>query len=333
MSFIDNLRNAPGNFVDFGSKAVDEAQDFGSGAVNRAQDLGEAVLPVAVDAWRFQADVTRAGLERSFDFSRNAAEFGLDKLGDGFDKGGEIVGNGVDWAQNRIDAASHPGDPNPPASQGLTFAETKSASDLAYAKHDLKAGDVYKFQPNNKEWRVAEISTNPETGFRAVALQPVDPNDNRTVLAFSGSDEGVDWVNNFQQGAGLASAQYGEAVDFANKWKGNDDAGEVILTGHSLGGGLASYASIKTDLPATAVNSAPITLNHLGFNPADAFRITQYYVPGEALSVVNEGNPLDVRPGFSIAVEGKDSIIDPRSVASNHSLDNVAPDIGAPEKK
>ena len=105
----------------------------------------------------------------------------------------------------------------------------------------------------------------------------------------------------------------------------------MILTGHSLGGGLAPYASIKTDLHATAVNSAPLALNHLGLNPLDALRITQYYVPGEALSILNEANPLDIRPGFGIEVQGRNSILDPRSIASNHSLDNVAPGIPAPK--
>ena len=46
---------------------------------------------------------------------------------------------------------------------------------------------------------------------------------------------------------------------------------------------------------------------------------------------MNKANPLDIRPGFGIQVQGKDSILDPRSIGSNHSLDNVAPDIDAPK--
>lgn len=327
MSLLGSIKNAGGNLVDFGADAFETAQTVGAVAAP------SIALPstVALESLRLQGDVTRIGLEKILGFSKGAADFGLDILGDGFNKGKDIVEGGVDLAQAGFDRATHPGDPNPPAAQGLSFAETKSASDLAYKKYDLETGDIYKF-PDGKQWRVAEVNSNPQTGFRAVALQPVDANDHRTVLAFSGSDEGVDWVNNFEQGAGLASAQYGEAAAFADKYKQNGDGRDVILTGHSLGGGLASYASIKTDLPATAVNSAPLALNHLGFNPADALRITQYYVPGEALSVVNKANPLDVRPGFGIAVQGKDSILDPRSIGSNHSLSNVAPDIAAPKK-
>ena len=247
----------------------------------------------------------------------------------------EYTGKGIDILHDGFDRVTHPGDPTPPAAQGLTFAETKSASELAYKRNDLKAGDVYEF-PDGTRWRVAEVSNNSATGFRAVALQQLDANGNlpsnpRTVVAFSGSDEGVDWLNNAGQGLGLPTPQYDEAVAFANKWKAKE-GNDVILTGHSLGGGLASYAALKTDLHATAINSAPLALDHLGLNPFDALRITQYYVPGEALSVLNKANPLDIRPGFGIAVQGKDSILDPRSIGSNHSLGNVVPDIPKPKK-
>jgi hypothetical protein len=272
----------------------------------------------AVNTFRFQASVTRFALEKTWDGAKTVATTTAD-----------LAGKGVDLAARGLDAATHPGDPNPPAAQGLEFSETKSACDLAYKGSNSKVNDVYEF-PDGEQWKVVEVKDDPQTGFRAVALKPVDANDERVIVAFSGSDEGGDWDDNLRQGAGIPTAQYGQAVDFAEKWKASD-GDNVILTGHSLGGGLASYASIKTDLPATAVNGAPLALNNLGFNPFDALRITQYYVPGEALSVVNEANPLDIRPGLNIAVQGRDSILDPRSVGSNHSLDNVAPDIAAPK--
>lgn len=310
------------NPIDNAVKVFNAADDLKDKVVETTISTTSTIInsdaaQLAFTSFTLQGQITRIGLEK-----------GLDIAGDGLDVLGGIFGKGKDLIESGIDHVSHPGDPNPPAAQGLTFAESKSASELAYKKHDLKAGDIYKF-PDGTEWRVAEVSSNPNTGFRAVALQPVDPTDNRTIVAFSGSDELVDWGNNLGQGAGLPTPQYGEAVAFANKWK-QREGDNVILTGHSLGGGLASYASIKTDLHATAINSAPLALDHLGLNPFDALRITQYYVPGEALSVVNKLNPLDVRPGFGIEVQGKDSILDPRSIGSNHSLGNVAPDIPKP---
>ena len=320
---IHKTTDAADNTINFGKKfgqrVLQDTKIIGTGVVNGTGAVAKFVVKgaeitadAAVVSLKFQAGVTRIGLEKAFDFSRDTA------------------GKGLDLVRNGFDRVTHPGDPNPPAAQGLTFAETKSASELAYKRNDVKAGDIYRF-PDGKQWRVAEVSDNPQTGFRAVALKPVDENDKRVIVAFSGSDEGVDWGDNIRQGVGLSTAQYNSAVDFANKWKASD-GNNVILTGHSLGGGLASYASIKTDLRATAVNSAPLSLNHLGLNPFDALHITQYYVPGEALSIVNKANPLDIRPGFGLQVQGKDSILDPRSIGSNHSLGNVAPAIPAPVK-
>lgn len=308
---IDAARNAVETVGDFGGAVIDRAGDVGEEVIETAGEVGGAFVDGAqtvgngaVRVAQFQADVTRVGLERAWDGAQAAAGFA-----------GDVV-----------DRATHPGDPNPPAAQGLEFSETKSAADLAY---DANVGEVYRF-PDGAEWTVADVQDDPNTGFRAVALRPTDPNDQRVIVAYAGTRNGNDWDDNLRQGAGLSSEQYQQAVDFAEKWQATD-GDNVILTGHSLGGGLASYASIQTDLRATAVNSAPLALNHTDLNPFDgAPRITQYYVPGEALSVVNEANPLDTRPGENIAVQGRDSILDPRSVGSNHSLDNTAPDIAAP---
>lgn len=314
---ISAIKDTAEFVVDTGADAFETTVDFTETAV-------DVTTTAAVETFQFQASVTRLALEKSYDGARTVATTTVN-----------VADRGIDILQDGFDRVTHPGDPTPPDAQGLTFAETKSASELAYKRNDLEAGHVYEF-PDGTQWQVAEVSNNPRTGFRAVALQQLDesgylPANPRTVLAFSGSDEGVDWLNNAGQGVGAPTPQYNEAVAFANKWKeleGND----VILTGHSLGGGLASYAAIKTDLHATAVNSAPLALNHLGFNPLDALRITQYYVPGEALSVLNAANPLDIRPGVNIAVQGEHSILDPRSIGNNHSLSSVVPDIPKPTK-
>ena len=300
---INVVRSAVDTVGDAGRTVVNTAERVGSTVVDGAQTVGN----VAVRTVQFQADVTRIGLERTWN--------GVERVGSA----------AVNVTGDIIDAVTHPGNPNPPAAQGLKFSETKGASGLA---SDANAGEVYRF-PDGKEWQVVDVQDDAQTGFRAIALRPTDPTDNRVIVAYAGSRSGNDWDDNIAQGAGLPTAQYRQAVDFADKWKATD-GNNVILTGHSLGGGLASYASIQTNLRATAVNSAPLALNHLGLNPFDALRITQYYVPGEALSAVNAANPLDIRPGNGIAVRGRDSILDPRSIGSNHGLDNVAPDVPAP---
>lgn len=316
MSIWDSIRHAGDNTLHFGGSVLRTTEQAGESALHTAERAGGALNgglhageQMLVRTAQFQANLTRIGVERAFDGARQIGTGAAHLTAAGFGK------------------ITHPGNPNPPAAQGLSFAETKGASGLAY---DAKKGEVYTF-PGGEKWQVADLSEDKKTGFRAIALRPQDANDKRVIVAFAGTRDAVDWKANAGQGLGLPTKQYNAAVQFADKWKAVAGK-QVILTGHSLGGGLASYASIKTGLHATAVNSAPLALNHLGLNPLKARNITQYYVPGEALSILNAKNPLDIRPGNQIAVQGRNSILDPRSTISNHSLGNVAPGVKEPSR-
>src|SRR5690242_8674456 len=71
------------------------------------------------------------------------------------------------------------------------------------------------------------------------------------VLAFAGTDfkSIADWRANVGQGLGLQTAQYRQAEVLAQDAReafGNN----LAITGHSLGGGLASAASLATGTPA-----------------------------------------------------------------------------------
>lgn len=318
MGVLDGIRNAGAQALrtvdNVGDRLADGARTVGSTAVNVGETAGRTLIngaeigrDAAIGTLRFQANVTRFGLERTWDAAQFAGNVGA----------------------RAVNSLTHPGNPNPPAAQGLSFAETKGASQLAYSAN---VGETYQF-PDGRTWNVVDVQDDPRSGFRAIALKPTDPSDRRTIVAFAGTQNGVDWRNNIQQGLGLPSRQYRQAVDFANKWRAIDGS-NVRLTGHSLGGGLASYASIRTNLPATAVNAAPLALNRFSLNPfenaRDAARITQYYVPGEALTAYDDAALGNVRPGNSIAVRGRGSILDPRSVLNNHYIDNVAPDVPLP---
>lgn len=91
------------------------------------------------------------------------------------------------------------------------------------------------------------------------------------VLAFAGTDfkSIADWRANVGQGLGLQTAQYRQAEVLAQDAKeafGNN----LAITGHSLGGGLASAASLATGTPAVTFNPAGLsdqTLRDLGFSP------------------------------------------------------------------
>lgn len=129
------------------------------------------------------------------------------------------------------------------------------------------------------------------TGFRAAIYQDGKGD---YVLAFKGTTGLNDWKANATQALGLNSAQYDEAVALATKAKvafGDN----LVLTGHSLGGGLASTAAVITDTPAVTFNAAGVndeTLQRLApegnvgamKQAADDGLIRRYAVQGDVLT-------------------------------------------------
>ena len=94
-------------------------------------------------------------------------------------------------------------------------------------------------------------------GFKATLYE--SPN-GELVLAFRGSrEEKIDWQNNVAQGKGEHSKFYEQGKNLAEKL---DRIGvKIHMTGHSLGGGLASAAALYNDMTATIFNSASVHPN------------------------------------------------------------------------
>ncbi len=236
----------------------------------------------------------------------------------------------------------------------LNFAESKSVSDVAY---DGKQGEVYKF-PDGTYWRV-DRAEEKDSGFKAVVMRRVvsggnagwidDPSDNRAVVGFAGTNGIDDIDDDIKQGIGMTPEQYDQALAFTQSVQQEAAAnGETVnLTGHSLGGGLATYCSIQTGLHATAINSAPLTKNKVPDGVNYDGQITQYHSKGEILTDLDNLNPTDTRPGKDVEVkaahdeishwwallsfggtEGANFVIS----ILNHMLGNTAPEVAEPEK-
>lgn len=92
------------------------------------------------------------------------------------------------------------------------------------------------------------------------------------VLAFAGTNDMRDWLSNVRQATGYDDVQYNQAVAIAKSAKvAFGDA--LVITGHSLGGGLAATAALATGTLAVTFNAAGVcehTLNRFGINPAAA---------------------------------------------------------------
>ncbi|UNK42380.1 DUF2974 domain-containing protein [Luteimonas sp. S4-F44] len=158
-----------------------------------------------------------------------------------------------------------------------------------------------------------------QTGFDAAIYQNAD---GQYVVAYRGTDnwglgEGGDSRANGGQGLGMETAQYSKAMELANLAMDTFDDGNVAITGHSLGGGLASAAMLATGAPGVTFNASGLsnnTLASLGFNPngarselADSGQIRRYVVDGDPLTAAQQDLPslpiLGVSPPNAVGHE------------------------------
>ncbi|WP_051163716.1 Mbeg1-like protein [Nocardia brevicatena] len=136
----------------------------------------------------------------------------------------------------------------------------------------------------------AEAMNDPISGLTTALYRDEQ---GRHVLAFAGTDHRSlkSWKANLYQGAGLRAHQYvlaGRLGKLARVAFGNN----LVLTGHSLGGGLAVTAALKSGAPAVTFNSAGLsdrTIRGLKLEP-DAAR--RYAAAGNVRSYVVAGDPL-----------------------------------------
>jgi hypothetical protein len=104
-------------------------------------------------------------------------------------------------------------------------------------------------------------------GFSAALYQDFLAGEDQYVLAFGGTDdvwagEWDDWRNNVEQALGRYAPQYATAMRIADALVNATPgipAGHLVTTGHSLGGGLASAASVVSGIHAYTYNAAGLS--------------------------------------------------------------------------
>lgn len=127
------------------------------------------------------------------------------------------------------------------------------------------------------------------------------------VVAYRGTDNwGLtnpgDADDNGLQGLGFETGQYSDAIALAQRAEQVFGDGNVVVTGHSLGGGLASAAALATGASGVTFNAAGLsnqTLESLGFNPnavrdsvADSGQLRRYIVNGDPLNGAQQDIPI-----------------------------------------
>ncbi|QDT44037.1 tRNA(Glu)-specific nuclease WapA precursor [Gimesia alba] len=202
-------------------------------------------------------------------------------------------------------------------------------------------------------WKRKARFSDDASGYKAALYENKDTRE--LVLAFAGTEElnpiqwpllGIDMVTNIAYGLFNSSLQYQRAVDDSwdviRKFPGR----KLRFVGHSLGGGLATVASLSYNIKATTFNAAgvhPVGNLIIGrgqlfpapnpvfewfFNPgpkADKF-VDAYRVRGEVLSTLQDLPPAYAnawqfgRAFYGIAGAGALAILMPNSAGKAYWL-------------
>jgi hypothetical protein len=169
-------------------------------------------------------------------------------------------------------------------------------------------------------------------GFRAA----VYVKDGRYVVAFAGTDptQPGDIATDVGQAVGLGTSQYVKAQALGRQISGRL-GGNVVFTGHSLGGGLAAHAALSTGGTAVTFNAAGLSDNSIrsaGLDPAAARQAAD---SGQVRAYANHNDPLtgaqerDIpfQPGIGLpgrSIEVPDAVGHPIEISGDgHGIDNV----------
>jgi hypothetical protein len=155
---------------------------------------------------------------------------------------------------------------------------------LARAVYTVTDFDVYNEGQLNIDGYLLDSIYEDDTGLKAALFV----NGDDKVLAFAGTDlmSGADWSTNGNQAYGHDTAQYNSGIRYAASISGN-----LVLTGHSMGGGIAAAAAIITGRDATTFNAADVHTNTLrGFKYRKG-SINHYFSHNDGLQRLNRFTP------------------------------------------
>ncbi|OQX16664.1 MAG: hypothetical protein BWK76_11310 [Desulfobulbaceae bacterium A2] len=120
--------------------------------------------------------------------------------------------------------------------------------------------DKINWFPSPEGWTEIEHKTK-ESGFEAGYFQRGTGADTEIVISFAGTGPEItnpDWVANTELATGLVCAsQLKEAAAYYLEVRKKNPNAKITLTGHSLGGGLASLLAVYFDEQAVTFDQAP----------------------------------------------------------------------------
>ncbi len=199
--------------------------------------------------------------------------------------------------------------PMPQLAQASRAAPTVGGTNVDRNTLALMASDVYNAKavppPGFREATASDLSAlnlrptdlaSSNSTFAARVYVSGTGADAKYVVAFRGTQGKSDWISNAQQAFGRSSDHYTQALNIGDKIAASGNQ-NVTLTGHSLGGGLASAAAIASGQDAVTFNAAGLSdatirsANQIRTNAgvANAGKVDAYFIRGEVLSGLQDG--------------------------------------------
>lgn len=247
-----------------------------------------------------------------------------------------------DCRKSQIEAGKQSEDP-----QAKEAAGRFEKNNQAIEKANLSAHVYDKDKELPPGWKkateedLAKMGLKPEdlsidkSDFRAEVYMPdkeVFGKDMKPTLAFKGTSSMEDWKNNGLQAMDMESSYYRKAVQLGDKLAGSNVP--VEITGHSLGGGMASAASVSGGKAATTFNAAGLhanTVGRYGGTPQSS-PVQAYRVAGEMLTGIQEpglkafGGAAAVGGPVGVAAVGALGAMTPKAIGEPHELPGSAID-------
>lgn len=106
-----------------------------------------------------------------------------------------------------------------------------------------------------------EMLLDPKSGFKAALYESSFERPPKLVIAYAGTEDKKDIISDLRQGVGLKDAQYDRAMSLATSVANSGDPLDIETAGHSLGGGLASAATVVTGIKGYTFNAAGLHVN------------------------------------------------------------------------
>lgn len=174
--------------------------------------------------------------------------------------------------------------------------------------------------------------SSPTTDFSAEVYVSTIAGQASYVVAFRGTQSGADWRGNFQQGVGIPTDYYNRALEIGQRLV-VPEGSRITLTGHSLGGGLASAAATAAEMDATTFNAAGLSDRTLtdaheiaaADGQMEVPDISAFYVRGDLLSTLQDGGDRMIGALLGGAF-GAQNLDMPEAIGTRIELDPVRPD-------